>query len=91
MRNVIVTPEKWEAVNHESKKLLKEFLLILRQEGRSKSTIKTYEGNSKVFLIYVLDHLDNRSILDLRKKDFRNYSLYLRDERGLSTASHNPS
>lgn len=85
----VVTPEKWEAVNHESKKLLKEFLLILRQEGRSKSTIKTYEGNSKVFLIYALEYLENKSILELRKKDFRNYSLYLRDEAGLSTASHN--
>ena len=63
--------------------------MILRQEGRSKSTIKTYEGNSKVFLIYALEYLENKSILELRKKDFRNYSLYLRDEAGLSTASHN--
>ncbi len=88
MRNQIVTPEKWDLVNPESKKLLKEFLLVLKQEGRSKATITTYEGNSKMFLIYVLENLDNRSILELRKKDFRNYSLYLR-ERGLSTASHN--
>lgn len=84
----IVTDEKWALVNEESKRLLKEFLLVLRQEGRSSETIKTYEGNAKVFLIYVLENLENRSILELRKKDFRNYSLYLR-ERGLSTASHN--
>ena len=88
MSKKIVTPEKWEMVNPESKRLLKEFLLVLKQEGRSRETITTYEGNSKVFLIYVLENLDNRSILELRKKDFRNYSLYLR-ERGLSTASHN--
>ena len=88
MKKQIVTPEKWELVNPESKRLLKEFLLVLKQEARSKATITTYEGNAKVFLIYVLENLDNRSVLELRKKDFRNYSLYLR-ERGLSTASHN--
>jgi len=89
MRNIFVTKEKWEMVNAESKKLLKEFMLILRQEGRSKSTQTTYLGNSKMFLIYALDNLENKSILEVTKKDFRNYALYLRDERGLSTASHN--
>lgn len=84
----IVTPEKWETVNPENKKLLKEFLLTLKQEGRSKATLETYEGNAKRFLIYVLEWLDNRSILELRKKDFRNYSLYLKD-RKVATASHN--
>jgi integrase/recombinase XerD len=84
----IVTPEKWERVNPDNKRFLKEFMLTLKQEGRSKSTQETYEGNTKRFLIYVLDQLDNRSILELRKKDFRNYGLYLR-ERGLATASHN--
>lgn len=88
MRKVYVTEEKWAEVNSESKRLLKEFILTLRQEGRSRETIKTYEQNARVFLVFVLENLDNRSILELRKKDFRNYSLYLR-ERGLSTASHN--
>jgi len=88
MKKQIVTPEKWALVNSENKRLLKEFLLTLRQEGRSKDTVETYEGNAKRFLIYVLENLENQRITDLRKKDFRNYSLYLR-ECGLSTASHN--
>lgn len=88
MKMQFVTAEKWEQVNPENKRYLKEFMLTLKQEGRSKYTIETYEGNAKRFLIYVLEYLDNRSIIDLRKKDFRNYGLYLR-ERGLSTATHN--
>lgn len=89
MREKIVTPEKWERVNKKSRDLLKEFMLTLRQEGRSKATLSTYMQMCKLFLIYVLDYCNNRSITELRKKDFRNYSLYLRDERGLSTATHN--
>jgi integrase/recombinase XerD len=88
MKNIIVTRQKWEQVNTENKKLLKEFILTLKQEGRSQDTLETYEGNAKRFLIYVLDWLDNRSILELRKKDFRNYSLYLKD-RKIASASHN--
>lgn len=89
MREQIVTPEKWERVNQESKELLKEFMLTLRQEGRSKATLSTYMQMCRLFLVYVLDHYDNRCITELRKKDFRNYSLYLRDERCLSSATHN--
>lgn len=89
MRKQIVTDEKWAAVNEESKKYLKEFMLTLRQEARSKATLSTYMQMCRLFLVYVLDHCDNRCITELRKKDFRNYSLYLRDDRGLSTATHN--
>lgn len=85
----IVTVEKWDQVNAESKALLKELHLTLRQEGRSKSTIEAYMGNCKRFLVWALDNAENRSVLELKKKDFRNYSLYLREEAGVSTASHN--
>lgn len=88
MKNNFYTAEKWDKVNADNKKYLKEFLLTLKQEGRSEYTIETYEGNAKRFLIYVLEELENKSILELRKKDFRNYGLYLR-ERGVSTATHN--
>ncbi len=89
MREIIVTQEKWDEVNAGNKALLKELNLTLRQEGRSKSTIEAYMGNCKRFLVWVLDYADNRSILELKKKDFRNYSLYLKEEAGVSTASHN--
>lgn len=88
MKTVFVTPEKWDQVNPENKKLLKVFLRALRQEDCSADTMETYEGNAKRFLVYVLDNLDNRCITELRKKDYKDYSLYLR-ERGVSTATHN--
>jgi site-specific recombinase XerD len=88
MKKQFVTPEKWEQVNPESKKLLKEFMLVLRQENRSKKTLEAYDGSCKRFLVYALENLDNQCITKLRKKDFRNYSLFLQ-ERGLADASHN--
>lgn len=84
----IVTTEKWNLVNHQNKKLMKEFFLELKQEGKSQNTLVTYEGNLKRFFIWVLEEHNNDFILDLKKKSFRNYSLYLQ-ERGIATQTHN--
>jgi integrase/recombinase XerD len=88
MKKQYVTPEKWEMVNPESKRLLKEFMLTLRQESRSKKTLEAYNGSCRRFLVYVLENLDNKCITEIRKKEFKNYSLFLQ-ERGLADASHN--
>ena len=87
--NKIVTPEKWEKVNPENKQLLKEFVLTLKQENRSKSTQETYIGNAKRFMIWILDNAENKCITELKKKDFRNYSIELQSNPKLSTATHN--
>lgn len=88
MRNQIVTPEKWELVNPENKRLLKEFMLTLRQESRSKKTLEAYYGSCRRFLVYVLENFDNKCITEIRKKEFKAYSLYIQ-ECGLADASHN--
>lgn len=89
MRRLYVTEEKWEIVNEESKRLLKEFMLTLRAEGVSKSTKSSYLGNVKRFLVYVLDNLENRSILEITRKEIKSYGRYLVEDLELSTSTHN--
>lgn len=40
-------------------------------------------------MIYILRELDNRCVLDLKKKDFRNLSLYFTEECEMSAARTN--
>jgi len=89
MKRLYVTEEKWDMVNAESKELLKEFMLTLRSEGRSNDTKKAYLGNIKRFLVYALDNLENKCILEITRKEFRTYGRYLVEDLGLSTSTHN--
>jgi len=87
-KSVIVTNEKWSLVNNENKKLLDDFMFECRANNKSIKTISTYKTNIKAFFIWVLDMKENANVLSLAKRDFQEYSMYLRD-RKLSTASHN--
>jgi integrase len=82
-------PISWAKVNSESKELLEDFCLELQQLKRSKETIKQYRADLVGFLCYAYKTLDNRSILELTKKDFRNFSLYLVNDCGVSNARNN--
>jgi integrase len=81
--------EIWKEVNNENKELLKDFILELKQNKKSSGTIYQYEKDIMGLYIYIYRCLTNRSILDLTKKDFRGYSLYLTGECGVSNARHN--
>lgn len=84
-----VTGEKWDKVNRENKELLQEFFLQLKQERLSERTIRTYSDSLRIFFVYILDNLNNKSILNLTKKDFRNYSLHLKMVMKVSNSTHN--
>ena len=81
--------EKWKLVNTDNIELMEDFLLELKQKKKSQGTINQYRNDLRISFLYIYDHLSNRSILDLNKKDFRNYSLYLSGDCGLSSARHN--
>ena len=55
----------------------------------SKGTIAGYKNDLRIILIYILKELNNQSILNLKKKDFRGLSLYFTDECGMSAARTN--
>lgn len=87
--NNFYTPELWEQVNKENKRILDDFLAEYRQRKMSKGTISGYKNDLRIILIYILKELDNKCILELKKKDFRGLSLYFTEECNMSAARTN--
>lgn len=83
------TPELWEQVNNENKRIMEDFLAEYRQRKKSKNTIDAYRNDIRIVLIYILKELNNKCILELKKKDFRGLSLYFSEECQLSAARVN--
>lgn len=83
------TPELWEQVNKENKRILDDFLAEYKQRKKSKGTIAGYYNDLRIIMIYILLELDNRCVLDLKKKDFRGLSLYFTEECEMSAARTN--
>ena len=87
--NNFYTPELWDQVNKENKQILDDFLAEYKQRKKSKGTINGYKNDLRIILIYILKELDNKCILDLKKKDFRGLSLYFTEECHMSAARTN--
>lgn len=83
------TEELWEQVNKENKRIMNDFLQEYKQRKKSKGTIAGYHNDLRIIMIYILRELDNLCVLDLRKKDFRNLSLYFTEECEMSAARTN--
>lgn len=81
--------EIWKNVNLENKDLLEDFILELKQNKKSKGTIYQYFSDLRGMICYIAENLDNKSILELTKRDFRKYSLYLTETCNVSNARHN--
>lgn len=82
--NKFYTPELWEQVNKDNKAILDDFMAEYRQRKKSKGTIDSYYQDARYIFIYVLKFLDNKCILDLKKKDFRGMSLYFSEDCNMS-------
>ena len=75
--NRTFSEEKWSRVNPENKRILEDFLLEYRSQKKSPKTIEAYRQDLRIILIHVMEKLDNKSLLDMTKKDHRNVSLWL--------------
>ena len=87
--NSFYTKELWEQVNKENKAIINDFLAEYKQRQKSKGTINGYFNDLRIIMIYILKELDNKSILELKKKDFRGLSLYFSEECNMSAARVN--
>lgn len=87
--NNFYTPELWEQVNKENKRIIDDFLAEYKQQKKSKGTIDGYFNDLRIIMIYILKELNNRCVLELNKKDFRGLSLYFTEECGMSPARTN--
>lgn len=86
--NNIYTDEIYEKVNKESKLVVDDYKLELKSKSKSLGTIKQYMADIKMFLCWSVDNLDNKYILDMKKRDFRNFFLFM-SETGKSSARIN--
>lgn len=89
MYNKIFDEEKWKQVNQENKTIMEDFLLEYKARKMKESTLKQYKNDCRIILLFVLDNCSNRPLTELRKKDFRNLSLWLSDTLGVSNARTN--
>lgn len=83
------TKEDWAKVNPINKAVMDDYILELKANQRKPSTIKQYTNDIKIMLIVILKQYDNRNILELNKREFRNISIYLKNECGQSNARVN--
>lgn len=86
--NVVYTPEKWDQVNPKNKDIVDDFLTELKQQKKAESTLSQYFNDLRIILIKILEDFDNKSILEMTKKDFRKLNLWF-DESGMSPARCN--
>lgn len=87
--NKIFNEKEWALVRNENILIIEDFLEEYRQRQLKDSTIKQYHNDLRIVMIYILRKLGNKSILDLNKKDFRRFSLYLTHDLGVSNARSN--
>lgn len=89
MSGKVFSNEKWEKVCSSNKELLRDFLLELRSNKYSAGTISQYRCDLRMLFCYMLDNMDNKNILDLSRKDFRNIKMWYINERKVSPARCN--
>lgn len=87
--NRTFTKEDWNKVNKINKNLVEDFCIEMKSEKKKDSTIKQYKNDLRIICIYILKELDNKPILELNKKHFRNINLWFMNELNLSSARCN--
>jgi integrase len=80
----IVDPIEYETkVSPENKRLVEDFITQKIAENRAPKTINQYKQDMRIILTYVYRYFQNKSLLELSKKDIIRF-LVMQKERGLS-------
>jgi len=79
----VVTDEEWSNVNKFNREITEEFLK--ESVNLSKQTLIQYKSGLRLFFRFVMEELDNKSIIDFKSRDFLRYQNYL-TRRGLSSS-----
>lgn len=78
----------WENVSDENKELFEDYMLQLESEGKAVKTIYQYKADIRGMLCWLVREKRNKCILDLKRKDFRNFFLIMQ-RAGTSAARIN--
>lgn len=87
--NRIYNEKDWAEVNKFNKRLMEDYLLEMKSQKKKESSIKQYRNDLRILFTYIYKELDNKPISKLKKKHFRNYSLWLSQECGMSNSRVN--
>ncbi len=75
-------------VSEVNKRTIRDFLIEKKSEGRAKKTLDQYHNDLKIISYYMLKHFENKSFIELTRKEIRNLSIMFQ-ERGMSNARVN--
>ena len=78
----------WKDVSEKNKELYEDYLLELESTGKAKKTRDQYAFDLRAFFCYLVREKNNKYILDLKRRDFRNFFLKLQ-RAGTSSARVN--
>lgn len=68
-----------EEVSRKNKAILKDYQLEMKSNHKSEKTIYQYSADIKMFLCWNYLFNDDKYLLDLKKRDFRNFFLQMAD------------
>lgn len=89
MSREIVNKKEFETlVNPENKRIVDDFLTEKKAEMKSEKTIRQYWYDMRINLTYILRHFENKSLIELTRKDIRNLSIIIKNT-GVSNARAN--
>ncbi|HFK1476737.1 TPA: tyrosine-type recombinase/integrase [Bacillus paranthracis] len=77
-----------EFVSGDNKRLVKDFLIEKKAQGRATSTLEQYRSDLRIILYLIYKHFDNKSLIELTRKDIRNLCIVFQ-EMGVSNARVN--
>ena len=78
----------WENLSDDNKELYDDYTLELQSQGKAKKTIDQYGYDLRAFFCYLVREKNNKYILDLKRREFRNFFLKLQ-KSGASAARIN--
>lgn len=78
--NKVVTPELWEQVCRENKRLVADFADYNHSVDRSDATVEQYTHQLKLFFVWNLQDNDNKFFVDIKKRDFVRFFGWLRTD-----------
>jgi integrase/recombinase XerD len=87
--NRIFDKQEWKEVNPENIAIMNDYLEEYTQRKKKPTTIAQYKNDLRIVLLYIKRKLNNKCILELVKKDFRRFSIWLGEDLKLSNARSN--
>ena len=78
----------WEKLSDKNRELYEDYVLEMESNGKAVKTIQQYSFDLRGFFCYLVREKRNMYILDLKRKDFRNFFLKLQ-RAGTSAARIN--